>query len=376
MRIAFIVHDYRRSGGHGRYVYELANRFALEHDVHVFATQIEDRNERKITFHRVPSWRVRSITAILTFILPATFLRLKDFDIVHAQGLCGLRQDVTTAHFCQAAWQHQQEKCGARVSYVKRLHPWIVAPLEKFIFTKSRSRAVIAVSERMRQDLARFYRRSENVSVIYHGTDLDMFQPSNRQLWRAEMRAKLGIPEAGFLALYVGHLSKGAVPAIQAVLKVPDTFLLLVSSSDPSPYQALCESPEAKGRILFHPASAEIQRFYAAADVFLFPTLYDTFGLVITEAMAAGLPVLTSASAGAGELIEHGVSGVVVDPAWNVDGYAEWLRRLVADRSLGERMGAAGREKIGAFTWDKTAAETLAVYEHVLQEKRAAGKAN
>src|SRR5436305_10347716 len=99
MRIAFIVHDLNRSWGHSRYVAELAERFCRDHEVHVFAnTFAPDPALAGVTLHHIPAWRSNAFTTILSFLVPATLQRLRGFDIVHSQGLCGLRQNVITAH--------------------------------------------------------------------------------------------------------------------------------------------------------------------------------------------------------------------------------------------------------------------------------------
>src|SRR5271170_5376880 len=90
LKIAFVVHDYHRSGGHSRYVAELATRYAKEHEVHVFANRIVDDGTPGIQFHHVPAWRANAFTTVLSFVLPVTFQVGRDFDVVHSQGFCGL----------------------------------------------------------------------------------------------------------------------------------------------------------------------------------------------------------------------------------------------------------------------------------------------
>ena len=118
-------------------------------------------------------------------------------------------------------------------------------------------------------------------------------------------------------------------------------------------------------RVSFRPFSKQIERFFAAADVFVFPTFFDAYGMVISEAMASGLPVITSRAAGAAELIEHGESGWLTADPWDPDQIAEGLRTLAADPGLRQRMGAAARSKIEAYTWDRVAEQTMAVYREV-----------
>ncbi|HLX62131.1 MAG TPA: glycosyltransferase family 4 protein [Planctomycetota bacterium] len=363
MRIAFIVHDYHRRGGHSRYVYELATRFAREHEVHVFATVIEGERDPRIKFHYIPSLRFSETAGVLTFILPATFQFLKRFDIVHAQGLCGLRQNVTTCHMCQPAWYDALKTAMGELTFKERTVQRLVQPLEKYIFQPARSKQVIAVSKLTRRNLDEYYGRKTNVTVIYHGVDLAGFHPDNRLRWRAEMRKKHDLGNDKFVVLYVGYLSKGALPAIETIARLDGARLVLVSATDPTPYMAFAEKFEVSSRVHFLPLSTTIERYYAMADAFLFPTVYDPFGMVVSEAMATGLPVITSSNAGAAELIDHGLNGFVVEPAWNVTALTSSLAQLRDDPALRERMGQEARAKIEHFTWEDTAVETMRVYE-------------
>src|SRR3954454_17727736 len=96
LRIAFVVHDYNRHVGHSRYVAELATRFKRGHEVHVFANAFEDPDPAGLHYHHVPAWRPNALASILSFVLPGTIAVRGPFDVVHAQGLCGLRHDVAT----------------------------------------------------------------------------------------------------------------------------------------------------------------------------------------------------------------------------------------------------------------------------------------
>src|SRR5207245_6193719 len=97
------------------------------------------------------------------------------------------------------------------------------------------TRRVIAISERVRGDLARAYGRDRGVDVVYHGTDTTTFHPENRGRHRAAVRAAAGVPDDRFLALYVGDMKKGAAAAIRATARAPGVTLLVVSPSNPAP---------------------------------------------------------------------------------------------------------------------------------------------
>jgi len=370
MRIAFIVHDYHKTGGHSRYVAELADRFAREHEVHIFANRIDGDRDPRIKFHYVPALRFSALATILTFILPATLRSYKEFDIVHAQGLCGLHQNVVTAHMCQAAWSIAQSRHMGLLTGKQKIFKLLVEPLEKRIFQTKATNAVIAVSRRVKGDLGTYYGRVDNVTVIHHGVDLMTFHPDNRYRWRVLMRQELGLGNDKFVALYVGDLTKGAIPAIEALAHVDTMRLVCVSASDTTPYRLFAEKMGVLERVIFLPKTPTIERYYAAVDVFVLPSFYDTFGMVVSEAMATGLPVIVSGECGASELIEHEVSGVVIEQAWDAEILAGWLERLRVDVMFRDKMGQEARKKIEHFTWDDTAAETMRVYQKVLASSK------
>ncbi|MBI1347027.1 glycosyltransferase [bacterium] len=366
LRIAFVVHDYNRHGGHSRYVVELARRYRQEHDVHVFTNTIDDPETEKITFHHVPAWRPNALASILSFIIPGTFAVRGPFDVVHAQGLCGLRHNLATAHFCQAAWYAALDAQQQPLTWKQHTTRRLVTGLEQRALCQTETQRVIAVSNLVRTNLANYYGRESGVDVIYHGTDTDRFQPGNREKFRTAIRASLGIHDDRFLALYVGDLKKGAVAAVRAIAQAPGTTLLIVSGSDPSVVQRVGTELGVMDRIIIHPHTKQIEAFFAAADAFVFPTVYDPFGLVITEAMASGLAVVTSAAAGAAELITSGQDGFVTEQAWDAEAIAQHLMVLRDDVSLRERVGIAACQRVQALTWDRTAAETLSVYQAML----------
>ena len=369
LRIALVVHDYHRHGGHGRYVVELASRYRRDHDVHVFANLVEEEDTTGITFHHIPAWRPNHLAYVLSFVIPATAKVRGAFDVIHSQGLCGLHHDLATAHFCQTAWYTSLEREGVSLTWRQHVFRSLVTPLERRALCQPGTRRVIAVSDGMRRNLADLYGRSHGVDVVYHGTDVDKFHPENRSRYRKAVRESVGVSDDRFLAIYVGDLKKGAVTAVRAVARTPGVTLLIVSPSPPDRYRAEAERAGVADRVIFHPHSKRVERFFAAADAFVFPTVYDPFGLVITEAMASGLPVLTSPAAGAAELLTHGFDGLVTDRAWDVDAIARHLARLRDDPGLRDRMGAAARARVEPLTWDRTAEQTLAVYRAVAAER-------
>src|SRR5580658_9074496 len=199
MKIAFVVHDYHRAGGHSRYVAELATRFSKQHEVHVFANRIADDGTADIHFHTVPAWRANAFSTVLSFALPATLKVGRGFDVVHSQGFCGLLGNVFTAHICNRAWHVALRKQKERATVRESIFNAVASALEYCLYRFARNSQVIAVSERVKRDLVQYYHCPAPIHVIYHGTDTELFSPQVRRHWRSEARAEFGVPENEFV---------------------------------------------------------------------------------------------------------------------------------------------------------------------------------
>lgn len=366
VKIAFVVHDYHRHGGHSRYTVELAERFARDHEVHVFANRIEDDGSAPIRFHRVPAVRATALTTILSFPLVASRALARGFDVVHAQGFVCSGANVITAHICSETWYAARRRSSDSIRLKEHLFAAIVNRLERRLFQGSPEAEVIAVSRRVADDLRDAYGRTDRVSVVYHGVDLDCFTPSLRGEHRNQVRDSLGIRPDALVALYVGDLRKGGRTAIEALRSAPGWRLVTVSRTPSEPYAAFAAECGVSDRIVLAPPTDAIAGYYGAADAFLFPSENDAFGMVVTEAMASGLPVIVSAAAGASEVVSHGESGYVLDVATDAATAGACLASWSANRESLATMGGAARRAVLPYTWDAIAEQTMEVYRRVL----------
>jgi UDP-glucose:(heptosyl)LPS alpha-1,3-glucosyltransferase len=370
MKIAFVVHDYHRSGGHSRYVAELATRYCREHEVHVFANRIVDDGTPGIHFHKVPAWRANAFTTVLSFAVPATLQVGGGFDVVHSQGFCGLLGNVFTAHMCNQAWHQALRKLDGGPTLRESVFNVVTGVLEHGLYRFAKNSEVIAVSERVKRDLVQYYHCPLPIHVIYHGTDLEVFSPRVRERYRQEARAQYGISQDEFVFLYVGNLRKGVRQCIQALSQIERGVLLCVSPTDPTPYRQVAEACGQQARVIFAGHTKQVEKAYAAGDAFLLPTPYDPFALVVSEAMGCGLPVVVSREAGVAEWIEHGVNGLRLEDVNDVDELARHMRSL-QDPSRAEALGRAARATVEKMTWDMVADQTMEVFRELLQKRQA-----
>lgn len=370
MRIAFVVHDYNRTHGHSRYVVELAERFAGTHDVHVFANRFENL-PAGITGHQVPALRGSALLSIFSFIVPATLMVGHGFDIVHAQGLTMRGADVITAHICNARWLEGRRLLeGGQVPWRERMFGALVIPAERWAFRGPQA-TVIAISAALRADLTRLYGVGGEIAVVPHGVDARQFNPDVRNQYRREVRRELGLGDGEVVFLYVGDLRKGFAPAVRALAGVDGARLVGVSRTDPGEFMEIATDSRVNDRVSFVPATDRIERYYGCADALVLPTPYDAFGMVITEAMACGLPVITTPLAGAAELMRPGVEGLLVESPTDVAALADAMRELSEHEDRRSQMGSAAAALMREHTWDRVAARTLDVYHRHLAGRRA-----
>ena len=369
MRIAFIVHDYNRVFGHSRYVSELAERFRGVNDVHVFANTFEGDTRGMVT-HPVPALRATALTTILSFYAMASTRVGSNFDIVHAQGAMVPNADVITAHISNAKWlEGRRHLEGGELSWKEKLFGATIIPLERRTYQSPRG-TVVAVSQALANDIRTTYGRTGETLVIRHGVDFGQFNPSVRERLRGPMRNEMGLGDADVLHLFVGDLRKGFAQAMAALPQVPGR-LLGVSRTDPAEMLTRAGELGVIDRVRIAPATDEIEKYYAAADVFVFPTPYDAFGMVISEAMACGLPVVTAATAGAAEIIDSGRTGLVIQDPTDTVALAGHLQTLASDSTARQRIGDAAAEAMRAHSWDSVASETMALYERLVSKRRA-----
>ena len=363
-RVAFVIHDLDRNLGQGRYALELLARLNSRYEFHLFANRLSEAPPGDVRVHRVSAWRQNAITTICSFILPAErAVQAGHFDLVHAQGLTCWNCDLITGHMCNAAKYARIRPPRLR----EQLFPRVIIPLERAFFRQRRARHLIAISGVFAREIREWYGWSKPVTVIHHGTDIHRFRPPDTATDKELCRRRFGLSGRDSNWLFMGEALKGLREAIGQVPHFPQARLLVVSRSDFAPYRRLAESLKVAGRVVFFGPHERPEEAFRAVDLFIYPTGHDPFGLVITEAMASGLPVVVGRDAGAAELIEEGENGLLCQPEDSA-GIRAQLSRLAAEPDLAGRLGQAARATMEAHTWDQCAAGTAEVYDRILNE--------
>jgi glycosyltransferase involved in cell wall biosynthesis len=243
----------------------------------------------------------------------------------------------------------------------------------------SRADAIIAVSEITRQHVMQYLRvPSDRVMTVYSGVD-DVFRTRPNESRLNEIRTRYSLPER-FL-LYAGAIypPKNFARMVRAYAEVgPERGIPLVVAGGENRYlsEREIEEPNALGiaewvRWPGWVNQEDLAGFYALANALLLPSLFESCGLPVLEAMAAGTPVVTSDRYGTRELARD--AAVLVDPE-SVESIAAGIRRVLDDPAGRDQLISAGRARSREFTWGRCASETLQVLETVA-ERRAKRRA-
>lgn len=355
MKIALIVRNYTRIGGVSRTVADLAaGLLAGGHRITVYCANRPQPAPPAIEFVQIPLPRgPYALRAVLFPRRASRVARRGDHDIIHGQGNDCFGADVITAHSCHRYAIDYMRRTGDLHDRIKKT----VNPVHPLIFLNERCnysprghRRIIAVSARVKQEVIATYGvDAERITVIYNSVDLRTFSPAGRDRARREIRRRYRIGDDPLL-LFVGYEfeRKGLALVLAAIKRMRrrDARLLVVGKGRNAYAAGLARRHGLSSRVVFAGAAEEIADFYRASDLFVFPTRYEPFGLVITEAMASGLPVVTTEVAGAAELIQHDRSGLLLATPPDPDRLARLLDRLLSDERQRSRIARQARRTV------------------------------
>jgi glycosyltransferase involved in cell wall biosynthesis len=238
-----------------------------------------------------------------------------------------------------------------------------------------RAACVIAVSESTRQDVISFLAVPPEKVVVVHNGVTDEFCEAPAGQAREHAR-RAGLPESYILFLGTLEPRKNLVRLLEAYARLRqmrdprqgDAPPLMIAGGKGWYYQAVMERVEALGlanHVIFPGfiPSEELPWLYRAASLFVYPSLFEGFGLPVLEAMACGAPVITSTVSSLPEVA--GDAALLVDPE-DAEGLALAMQRVLDEPGLAEGLREAGRARAAGFSWDRTAAATAEQHRRVL----------
>jgi len=268
---------------------------------------------------------------------------------------------------------------NAAQRFATRHHPWhrFMLEQEAAMFRHPDLRAVICNSRMVKDDVAtRFGVPPEKLHLIRNGIDIETFHPRLREIHRASLREKVGAggtASAGSAALmgtapvilYVGSgfARKGVATLLAALARMNrrDAVVWIVGrDKHQARYVRQADTLGVASRVRFFGAQTDVRPFYGAADLFCLPTLYDPFPNAALEALACGLPLVTTTTCGAAEIVVPGVNGYVAAPH-DIEALAQHLDALCVP-GVAPSMIAAARAAAAALSLDAMVTQLLALY--------------
>jgi glycosyltransferase involved in cell wall biosynthesis len=371
MRIAIVSRYARKGDGQGRANREIAlAAINAGHSVDLYADQVDkdilDVGAKWIPVQ--PKTRSNDLAYGLQSIATANRAlagKRSNYDVIHGYGwtLDGSHH-INTAQFVHTAWlrhsMHPSRMTSGPYALYQRLYTTLNAWGERKAFRDARR--VIGASSTIRQELTTLCGVADaKVGVVLNGVDLDEFYPGT------EDRKSLGLPEDVFLALFAGDIRTGRKnldTVLKALVKLPDVHLAVAGRVAGSPWPALAADLGLSNRVHFLDFRTDLSRLMRASDCFVFPSRYEACALVLVEALARGLPVITAKTTGGSEAVGPG-AGVVIDNTESVEELSAALQDVSARADLLPSRRQAARQCALPLTWANIGAAYIEHYADV-----------
>jgi UDP-glucose:(heptosyl)LPS alpha-1,3-glucosyltransferase len=349
---------------------------AAGHVVTVYGTDRESGAQAALgsgpRYVRVPVWGGKTLR-VLTF----AFNSRRLLNQVRGQVVFSLER-VFAPQVYRAGDGCHREWLTRRTPYLsplaraaQRLSPFhrVMLVMERRLFTSPGLRRVIANSRQVRDEVIRHYNvEPARLRVIYNGLDRGRFHPLQPGP-RTELRRRLGVPDEAEIVLFVGSgfERKGLTYLLRAFSNVRDKRgqLWVVGKGHISPYQGLTQRLGLADRVKFWGPAPETAPFYQAATALALPTLYDPCSNVVLEALACGLPVITTATNGAAEFLIPGENGAIIPQPNDITRLSESLA-LFLDQGRAPQVQRSATEAVAGLSWEATVAQTVEVLEEVV----------
>jgi len=374
MRIAIVTNAIGRGDGQGRVNYEIA-RAALQrgHEaVLVSRTAAPDLVDHpRVTWIEIPiPYLPAQLLRNIVFAVRSTrWLRTNrpTLDVVLANGtITWMPADINVAHFVHSVWLHSDVHTSRQsASWITALYQWtytaVNAVLERLSYRQANQ--VVAVSDKIRRELIEIGVAPDRVMTIVNGVDLEEFHPY--PVRRAD-REVLGLPPDVPLAFFAGDIKtsrKNLDTVLKALADTPGLHLAVAGSLPGSPFPDLAERLGVTDRTHFLGFRDDVAALMQAVDFFVFPSRYEACTLVLLEALATGLPVISARTTGGVEIVDDEAGFILEDPDC-IPSLAKHMQTLAADGTLRQKMGVAARNVAERHSWRHMTNHYVALFEN------------
>ncbi len=399
--------------GTERCVTEQIERLANHFEIHLYSTAVQDMDLSRITWHRVPRLPGPLLFSYCWWVTANHLWRWWDARfrnlapaMVYSPGINCFDADVISVHVVFGAYLSQAgEDLKLSANRVRlwprllhrRIYYRLIVTMERVLYASDhpaaapsgpnqdtpgkRQRAMVgftkplltAISTKAAKNLQRYGKAESEIPVIRHGVDSQRFNLAVRQLLRESARQALGLGQDDFSLLLVGNdwRNKGLPCLLEALGKLRKTQirLLVVGTDAWESYRETITQLRLEGRVTFLPVRSDVEFYYAAADLYVGPSLEDAFSLPPLEAMACGVPAIVSSQAGVSEIIEHGRNGFVLDDPRDSSGLAALIAMLYEKEALRQEVAESAAATARNHNWESNARQLCQLFQEVLRRK-------
>lgn len=373
-KIAVVIPKYGLLGGAEQFVAELTDRLVTStgYDFHVYANRWK-KSAAPTTFDWVP---IISFPKFLTTLSFAYFTQRRinrnNFSLVHSHERI-FAADIFTLHgIPHRYWvRHIRRK---RMSLYDLATAWV----ERKLVCEGNCKKFIAVSSLTKDIFLQEYKIDPGlVDVIHPGVDLNDYAGQDKDYVRSSIRRELGINNADPVILFasMNFEIKGLDDILVSLAKLKaqnQKFKLVVAGKgNIKKYKQMAEEARIGSDVIFTgPVDKEkLIRMYLAGDIYIMLSKFDTFGMVVLEAMAAGLPVIISNNVGAKDLIQEGKNGFVIGNTTDCD-YVAAKISLLCDENIRKPLARAAYQTATQNTWDQVTAKYKEIYTSILNTRK------
>ncbi len=379
MKLCIVTASVKKGDGQARVNYEIVQAaIARQHRVTLVVSQaapeLIENQLIKCIYFVVKNMPTELIRGVIFSQKSANWLQKHEheFDLVMGCGaVTSAKTDVNVVHFVHSTWLSSPFHTSRVSRNLYGAYQWIFTALnarwERQAFKKAK--VLIAVSETIKQELIEIGVPEAKIQVILNGVDIDEFFPATLStLERSLLRSAYGLPEKVDLALFVGDFRtnrKNLDTVLKSLVNVPNLHLAVVGSAEKSPYPQLAKQLGLEKRVHFVGYRSDVAKIMQSVDFLVFPSRYEPFGMVVTEAMAAGLPVITTSVSGVAAIVTP-ECGIVLPDSEDIQALTDALVTLTSDRSLRERMGQAARAIAEQHSWTSKAKAYVDLFESMV----------
>ncbi|NBD17577.1 MAG: glycosyltransferase [Cyanobacteria bacterium] len=371
MKLCLVTHRVIPGDGQGRVNYEIVGEAIRRgHEVTLLASAIAPDLVQHNQINWIPifvqGWPTELLRNLIFSWKSTLWLRQHhaEFDVIKVNGaITHFPGDVNAVHFIHSAWARSRVHTIRVHRNLYSLYQWIYTALnaawEKHAFR--RAKVIVAVSKKIKEELVAIGVPPQKIKVIFNGVDIEEFHPKKVE------RINFGLPEKVPLAFFAGDIRtprKNLDTVLHALVQVQELHLAVAGSTKDSPYPQLAGELDIDERVHFLGYRQDIPQLMQAVDFFVFPSRYEAFTLVLLEAMASELPVITAMTSGGAEVVTPD-SGIILSNPDDVKALVEALQTLTNNAPLRNQMGQAARKVAQKHTWAVMARSYLNLFEQL-----------